>query len=153
MVERVLDERVRQLGDDVPRLIELSVREADELHPAPELGGPAGFQLVVREGDAAPGLVGVNIGVINSTQSYSDFEGGSTATHLYDMLGNAWEWVADEAGGAPGNTDSATAFGGSYLTYKRGARIITGLPAERHGGRSLQNLAGSTVLTTAPRWS
>ncbi len=47
------------------------------------------------------------------------FEGGSTATHLYDMLGNAWEWVTDEVASAPGNADSATALGGSYLSYKR----------------------------------
>ncbi len=47
------------------------------------------------------------------------FEGGSTATHLYDMLGNVWEWVADDAGGASGYEARATAFGGSYLSYKR----------------------------------
>ena len=43
------------------------------------VGGPAGFQLAAREGMPATGIPGALIGVINTTQSYSDFEGGSSA--------------------------------------------------------------------------
>lgn len=68
------------------------------------LGGLSGFQLVVREGDAAPGLPGVAIGVINSTQSYSDFEGGSTA--FYSTLTGASVTTSNDQSlwiGRPGN--------------------------------------------------
>lgn len=68
------------------------------------IGGLSGFQLAVREGDAATGLPGVNIGVINSTQSYSDFEGGSTA--FYSTLTGAGVTTTNDQSlwiGRPGN--------------------------------------------------
>jgi len=51
------------------------------------VGGPAGFQLVHREGTPAPGIPGALMGTANNTQSYSDFEGGSTA--FYCVLTDA----------------------------------------------------------------
>jgi len=47
------------------------------------------------------------------------FEGGRTATRLYDMLGNVWEWVSDDLRPDADPGTSASAFGGSYLSYKR----------------------------------
>lgn len=47
------------------------------------------------------------------------FEGGRTATRLYDMLGNVWEWVSDDLRPDVDPASSASAFGGSYLSYKR----------------------------------
>ncbi|MCU0866686.1 MAG: hypothetical protein MUC36_23120 [Planctomycetes bacterium] len=43
------------------------------------VGGLGGFQQLVREGDAAPGLTGVAFATPNFNASYSDFEGGSVA--------------------------------------------------------------------------
>ncbi len=51
--------------------------------------------------------------------SVGTFEGGRTATHLYDMLGNVWEWVSDELAQGSEQPTNAAAFGGSYLYYKR----------------------------------
>jgi hypothetical protein len=51
------------------------------------IGGLGGFQLAAREGMPATGIPGALIGVINSTQSFADFEGGSSA--FYCTLSDA----------------------------------------------------------------
>ncbi len=80
------------------------------------------------------------------------FEGGSTATHLYDMLGNVWEWVTDEAAGATGNADSATAFGGSYLSYKREIQREGGFFAQSLSAGERREDVGFRVCAPARDW-
>ena len=60
------------------------------------LGGLGGFQLVHREGTPAPGIPGALMGTANFTQSYSDFEGGSTAFYCT---------LTDAGGGVTANND------------------------------------------------
>jgi hypothetical protein len=80
------------------------------------------------------------------------FEGGRTATHLYDLLGNVWEWASDDLYADAGPETQATAFGGSFSSYKQemhreGAFFSQSL----HPGTRLEDL-GFRVAGFARAW-
>lgn len=83
------------------------------------------------------------------------FEGGRTATHLYDMLGNVSEWVADDPddlGDEPGGLGRPTVLGGSYLTYKREIQREGALFAESPEPGARLDTVGFRVCAPAKAW-
>jgi hypothetical protein len=138
------------------------------------VGGLGGFQQLVREGDAAPGLTGVAFATPNFNASYSDFEGGSVAFYgtLRDLvtgsgvvttsndqslwlasLGNK-RLIAREGDAAPGFGNVAgfisATFGpiqaGSVQLNARGQMVFSGVDV------SLVTASGTTVIGSHYAW-
>jgi hypothetical protein len=80
------------------------------------------------------------------------FEGGRTATRLYDMLGNVWEWVSDGLQADTSSASSATALGGSYLRYKQEIHRDRKFFAEPLESATRLEDVGFRVCATARTW-
>ena len=134
------------------------------------LGSVGNVQLVVREGDQAPGLpAGVLMGTPNFNNSYSDYEGGSVAFYC-TLTGtgvtafndtSVWlgrpgnlQMIAREGDPAPGfesvpNYVSAT-FGDTSATSTGSGGIVAGSVQMNDHGQIVFSQAKVTVVDSTP---
>lgn len=73
---------------------------------------------------------------VGDTTEVGSYEGGKSPYGMYDMSGNAWEWVADWYDAYPGNTISDDDYGSTYKVLRGGSWSLIDYGA-RSAGRSV----------------